>query len=298
MTIKQYHPSRYLCSLTNFERYQFLIHPTVQDFAVYHSVHHSLLIQFLKDIIHFFIQLCTFTTLAFSTLSVRNLRPLFNTNIPPLVGDTASETLLAIGNWFSREEKWEKGHNCFGPIGRIFEIFIFGILSTNPTTWLKQDCYLFCLAKIGSKLHVPRKTKWWAVVLVVLILSIHSYIIVLNLFQQCKLFIILLTFLLVVLGNIIISNMKARQSVHGLILLSGTSWFPRSTWGASNGHFDDDNKDVYDSVTMQWWYTKVIWLGHFWTYIVRHDGPSYGIAGMLVMLSYLIFVTDARTASV
>ena len=105
MTIKQYHPSKYLCSLTNFERYQFLIHPTVQDFAVYHSVHHLLLIQFLKDIIHFFIQLCTFTTLAFSTLSVRNLRPLFNTNIPPLVGDTASETLLAIGNWFSREEK-------------------------------------------------------------------------------------------------------------------------------------------------------------------------------------------------
>ena len=165
----------------------------MQDFAVYHSVHHLLLIQFLKDIIHFFIQLCTFTTLAFSTLSVWNLRPLFNTNIPPLVGDTASETLLAIGNWFSREEKWEKGHNCFGPVGRIFEIFIFGILSTNPTTWLKQDCYLFCLAKIGSKLHVPMKTKWWAVVLVVLILSIHSYIIVLNLFQHCKLFIILLT---------------------------------------------------------------------------------------------------------
>ena len=56
-------------------------------------------------------------------------------------------------------------------------LFIFGILSTNPTTCLKQDCYLFCLAKIGFKPHVPRKTKWWAVVLVVvgLILSIHSH---------------------------------------------------------------------------------------------------------------------------
>ena len=55
--------------------------------------------------------------------------------------------LLTIGKSFSHEEKWEKGPYLFRLYGPDFKINIIVILTSNPTTWLKQNLCLFLPSK-------------------------------------------------------------------------------------------------------------------------------------------------------
>ena len=71
----------------------------------------------------------------------------------------ASETTLTTGKSFSHEEKWEKGPYLFRLYGPDFKIYIFGIVTANPTTWLKQNLCLFLSSK--NCLQAPCEQRGW-----------------------------------------------------------------------------------------------------------------------------------------